>query len=608
MPAMQSKGPKRKPKFKAIPCLAWMMKLLWKHSKSITVAAFAVIPITIILYALNLYLTPAIIQMFEAQEEFRIIALTIFVLILSQLMFALIKDWIDRKREIMTEIFQTLILTELFVKDCDLEFYLFLDPAHREKKNRAGYAAFDDGIKFPTRIANIIVSILCFTLFGSVIATLNPWIILLLCASSLFNFFARKYKAKKDYTSAHKRDLNRKKMDYIARKLGRDMRPGKDIRLFSMQNFLNERTIELLDEYKQNFAQLQNTSTFVQVVSLTLDLLRDGIAYAFLLYLALRGEMSVAEFSLYFSAISQLSHFFSGIIGEVDGIFTAALRVSDVREYMELKGELNRGEGLPPRRGCPVSVELKNVSYRYPEGTKDVIRNVSMKIEAGEKVALVGVNGAGKTTLVSLMCGLLIPTEGEVLIDGHSIYEYNKEELYRFFSMIPQEYTLLPSSIAENVTLCETGERDIDRMNDCLKQAGLWDKVQSLEHGAESLLEGRYNPNGIRLSGGETQKLLLARSLYRNAQIMILDEPTAALDPIAEDAMYRKYIDTVRNSTSIFISHRLASTRFCDRIYVMDGAGLAECGTHEELVQAGGKYQEMFDVQSKYYKDEEVTA
>ena len=277
--------------------------------------------------------------------------------------------------------------------------------------------------------------------------------------------------------------------------------------------------------------------------------------------------------------------------------------IKDTDEVVEKYGTL-----LNPKREnweeLIGDIEFKNVSYKYPEVEKYIIKNVSMKIEAGEKVALVGVNGAGKTTLVSLMCGLLVPTEGDVLIDGHSIYEYNKAELYRFFSMVPQEYTLLPSSIAENVSLCEASERDVERINYCLKQAGLWDKIQSLEYGVESCLEGRYNPEGVRLSGGEIQKLLLARSLYRNAQILILDEPTAALDAIAEDEMYRKYNDTVLNTTSIFISHRLASTRFCDRIYVMDGASLIESGTHEELVKSGGKYQEMFEVQSKYYKEE----
>jgi ATP-binding cassette subfamily B protein len=200
-----------------------------------------------------------------------------------------------------------------------------------------------------------------------------------------------------------------------------------------------------------------------------------------------------------------------------------------------------------------------------------------------------------------------MPTEGEVLVDGHSTLEYNRDDLYTMFSLIPQHYTLFPYSIAQNIALADLagGERiDYDRVRRCVEIAGLSEKVESLPMGLETPFNRQLYPEAVELSGGETQKLLLARALYREAPVMILDEPTAALDPISEDRMYQKY-NEIKNTTSIFISHRLASTRFCDRVFLLDGAHIAESGTHDELISMGGKYKEIFDVQAKYYKEGE---
>ena len=205
-----------------------------------------------------------------------------------------------------------------------------------------------------------------------------------------------------------------------------------------------------------------------------------------------------------------------------------------------------------------------------------------------------------------MMCGLLVPDEGEVLIDGHSVYEYNRDELYTLFSLIPQDYHFLPMTIAENIALpdYDAGEViDNEKLARCIAESGLDEKIKSLPLGWNTPLNRQVYKDAIELSGGEQQKLLLARAMYRDAEIMILDEPTAALDPIAEDAMYRRY-NSIKGVTSIFISHRLASTRFCDRIFFLDGAVIAEEGTHDELMAKGGKYREIFDVQAKYYKED----
>lgn len=289
-------------------------------------------------------------------------------------------------------------------------------------------------------------------------------------------------------------------------------------------------------------------------------------------------------------------------------IFDGAIQVSQFREAMDLKDNLNRGKGIPVPK-VPFSIEFRNVSYQYPKGEKKVLDNISFKIEAGEKIALVGLNGAGKTTLTMLMCGLILPDEGEVLLDGHSLYEYNRDEMYGLFGVVPQHYNLLAVSIARNIASAISDEDiDYDKLQYCIEMAGLSEKIKTLPNGAATPLNRTLYQDAVELSGGETQKLLLARLLYKNPPCIILDEPTAALDPIAEDKIYRSYNEIAANATAVFISHRLASTRFCDRIFLLDGARFAEAGTHEELMAAGKKYKELFDIQSKYYKEEGVEA
>jgi len=350
--------------------------------------------------------------------------------------------------------------------------------------------------------------------------------------------------------------------------------------------------------------KVERRNIFTAIISFLVILLRDGAAYAFLIFKAVQGEVDASSFILYFSAITSMSALMDKILQILNRIFDGAIQVSDFRESMDLKDEINHGKGIPVPKG-PFSIEFKNVSYQYPKGEKKILENVSFKIAAGEKIALVGLNGAGKTTLTMLMCGLILPDEGEILLDGHSLYEYNRDEMYALFGVVPQQYNLLPVSIAENIASAITDEEiDYDRLQYCIEIAGLSEKIKALPNGVATPLNRTINKDAIELSGGETQKLLLARLLYKNPPCIILDEPTAALDPIAEDKIYNSYSAIAANATSIFISHRLASTRFCDRIFLLDGAKFAEVGTHEELMAAGKKYRELFDVQSKYYREE----
>jgi ABC-type bacteriocin/lantibiotic exporters, contain an N-terminal double-glycine peptidase domain len=244
--------------------------------------------------------------------------------------------------------------------------------------------------------------------------------------------------------------------------------------------------------------------------------------------------------------------------------------------------------------------------FRYPESENWTLRHFNLTIAAGEKLALVGINGAGKTTCIKLLTGLYQPTEGRILLDGQDISMMSREECYALFSVVFQDAMPLAMSLRENIALANEESTDEAKVEDCIERAGLATMVASLSRGANTELTRFLDEHGMDLSGGQTQRLMLARALYKNAPVILLDEPTAALDPIAEAEMYERYSQLVGFKTSVYISHRLASTRFCDRIAFLENGQLVEIGSHADLIAAKGKYAAMYLVQSQYYQEDYV--
>ena len=260
------------------------------------------------------------------------------------------------------------------------------------------------------------------------------------------------------------------------------------------------------------------------------------------------------------------------------------------------------GEPLKIEKGKAYEITLKNVSFLYDGANDFTLKNINLTLKSGEKLAVVGLNGAGKSTLVKLICGFLDPTEGEVLLNGKDIRAYNRADYYRLFSAVFQDFSLIAGTVETNVAQKEEGANEA-RVKECIRLAGLEEKIGSLKDGIKTYVNRKVYDDAAEFSGGETQRLMLARALYKNAPVVVLDEPTAALDPIAESELYLKYNEMTKGKSSVYISHRLASTRFCDRIILIDGGVIKEEGTHEELLALGGKYAELFEIQSKYYRE-----
>lgn len=400
-----------------------------------------------------------------------------------------------------------------------------------------------------------------------------------------------------------------RKLNYIAYGT-RGMKEAKDIRIYSLVPMLRAITKAVIANKNKVEGTVQKWQFLHMLLTALIILIRDSIAYLFLIYIYLNGNMTIGDFSMYFAAITGIGMWLNKL---ADSLSDYKEVLGFLRDFMKFKNlPESNSDKLPLQIPKKVSFRLENVSYSYQTQTEEgpvstpVLQDLNLNIAAGEKIAIVGVNGAGKTTLIKLLCGMLAPSAGHIYMNQTDIAEINRISYYELFSAVFQKSKLLPSSIADNIMLDAKKPKDPDRMWSVLAKAGLIDKVKSLPKQENTRLVSRITDE-VELSGGQEQRLLLARALYKEAPVLLLDEPTAALDPISESQIYEKYSELTEGKTAFFVSHRLASTRFCDRIIFLENGKITENGTHDELLALGGSYADMFHVQSKYYSDHEET-
>ena len=384
-----------------------------------------------------------------------------------------------------------------------------------------------------------------------------------------------------------------------------DFSYAKDIRIYSMAGWLDKVFARSFGKRLRWYGKQDAVSFRHELLRLVCVHISDLAAYAFVIYSAAKGKIGAGDLVLYFGSIAAFGAAVRNIFDRFSQFDLLSGHISCMREYLDTEDRTNRGSAEPlPAGEC--EIEFRNVVYCYSGADKPSLDGISFTLHKGEKLALVGLNGAGKTTLIKLMCGLYDPTEGEILLNGKPVNVYDRDEYFSLFSAVFQDICELPASIAENISgVCEE-DTDMERTSECITQAGLGDKVMSLPGKQDTLLVRSVYEDAAEFSGGEKQKFALARALYKASPVLILDEPTAALDPVAEQQMYLRYAGFTKGKTSIFISHRLASTRFCDRIIMIEGGRLIEEGTHAELMERGGRYAELYELQSSYYNDGEV--
>ena len=429
--------------------------------------------------------------------------------------------------------------------------------------------------------------------------TLSPFVVLALVLHVIVIMWVSakvhdlEYAKKQDIAKASRR------MRYF-RNTTQDFTFGKDIRIFDLRQRILDNYKSEINAYVAVKRMLANKKFLLGGASLLTLLLTNVVMYGILIEKTYNG-MPISSFTMYVALITSLM----ALMIEYGEYMTFIRNEGEyVNDYFRMIDAplITEGEQSPKIDG-QVEIVFDHVTFRYPNTDVDIYKDFSFTIHKGERLAIVGINGAGKSTLVKLICGLYEPNEGHIYINGIDIREWNKQALYNLYSTVFQDFNILAFTLRENVT-CKNENSDDDKVREVLERVGLGKKLSSLDKGLDQMMLKVIDEQGTDFSGGERQKLAIARALYKDAPMIIMDEPTAALDALAEAEIYESFSSLVEGKTAIYISHRLASTKFCDKIALFDKDGVKEYGTHEELMEKQGLYYDMFEVQGKYYQEE----
>lgn len=597
-----------KPKYNLWQNTGFMLRTSRKYAKS-------VFPLCIVLALLSagksvaeLLIAPAILNKIELSASLGSVVFTIAAFALVLMLLSGLRSYVDTNALFgRIAVRSQGIYLSISRKYAETSYPNLLNTdflALGEKASAACSANSEASEAIWTTLTDLMTSCIGFVVYLALLTNLNLWLAALVAATTAVSYFASKRINEWGYLHRSEELELTKKIEY-ANKTATSREFAKDIRMFGLRGWLEDLWGSTMRLYSAFCAKRERKYIWANIIDIVLTFLRNGIAYAFLIGITVKNGLPASQFLLYFAALSGFAQWVVEILDKLSVMHKQSLDISTIREFLDWDEpfDLNGGERIAFEPNKQYEIRLDDVSFRYPKADKDTLSHINLTVHPGEKLAIVGLNGAGKTTLVKLVCGFLDPTEGRILLNGEDIRKFNRNDYYALFSAVFQEFSVLDVTVKENVAQCVDGI-DETRVWQCIDKAGPTEKIKSLPKGIETHLGRRVFKDGVEFSGGQTQRLMLARALYKNAPILVLDEPTAALDPIAENDIYQKYNDMTHGRTSFFISHRLASTRFCDRIIFVDSGKIAEEGTHDELLKNGGGYAYMFEVQSKYYRSD----
>ncbi len=602
---------------------AWHWREQFTREPKAAVSVLLLSFVAISLPLLNARLPKLVLQGLEERWELRrfaaVLLLLVAVLAVANMLQAALKAYMGRMQGPFEDDFNLRLLKKRLRVDYEiLESRQFNEDAHAVYDSLyRPHSVVRDGSMIWQQSLTAAGGLL---LYGLILLRQSPLVPLLVLVPALLVFLLKRKAMRRDHELRPAADEAARKMRYVEER-GWDLQAGKDIRMYDLGGWLLGILKRERKTGETNVRLWENGYFAANLCDAFLCFVRDAGAYLYFILQIVRGSLPVSDFVWYISVVASCQQACSAFLENVELLGRLSFDYSRLRLFLESgEGDIFQGTGAgaersgkkvgtdsasSPRGKEAVGIELEHVSFTYPGSRVPTLKDLNLAIRPGEKIALVGLNGAGKSTLVKLLCGLYRPTSGTIRVGGRPLSSFGREEYFSMIAAVFQDVKLLPLTIAQNVASDNGEDIDRQRVRQCLSLAGLWEMVDGLPRKEDTPLGRGVLDDGIDLSGGERQKVWMARAFYKEASILILDEPTAALDPLAEQEIYEKYVEMSEGRTSLFISHRLASTRFCDRIWLMENGRITEQGSHEELMEKNSAYARLFVVQGKYYRKEE---
>lgn len=591
----------------AVENLLYWLKVLYREAPGFVWLYLAEIAVTLGISLLGVYMPSVLVADITAgggaQRVIRDVALLGGGLACLHLM----SKWLEQTKQIgagKIRLGQTVRLAQATL---DADYAAIESPEYTEEfwqlAERHFYSG-EYGPQFMQAHASLASAVIGMVLYVGMLSQLSLWLPLLVIAGTALKYMVGIRCNKWDMKNRHKWWELDNKMQYLASELS-STAAAKDVHLYWMPPWLEKKyDIELKQRIRHTVRQQLNY--YVEgTVDLFIRMIWEGAAYLYLIWTVCQGGLDAAGAVLYLGVITGFAQWCDSIVSGMRELHKESTYVEEERRFLDrMKTQEGQKEELVIREGHIPEITFEHVTFQYRGADSPVIHDLNLTLHPGENIALVGLNGAGKTTFIKLLCGFYDPTEGRILMDGADRCKYSRKSWIRYFSGVLQDVELFPMSVEEN--LAPGGERNREKMWECLEMADLADRMRRFPGGLETMFGKEDYEGAADLSGGEKQKLMLARALYKTAPMLVLDEPTAALDPLMESELYQRYCDFSEHRTSVFISHRLASTRFCDRVLLMEDGRITEEGTHEQLLEKDGRYAWMFRLQSKYYQQQEA--
>lgn len=591
---------KTRDKYSFFSNLFFLIKNWFKKDTFGAIVVFVSAIISVIIPMVDAFITRTVANSIIESAEISFFIRELAVLFCVYIILKFINVWAEERTWFFQNKVSMLYGVGLMDAVMDKELADFESTKGRSLFERAKSFAFDgdqaDGAWSAIRFSKLLTSFVGFLTYTIIFSKVSFVLIAIVIFTSFISYFLQYKLTEFGNVTADEMSLEEMRLYYLYRIAG-ESRAQREVRILNAFGMVYSYLAKFSNAYYsilRKYTKKANTSTELQAV---LGFVRDFFTYYILAKNAALGNISTGDFIFYLTLVVGFSEWLNNFTGHIMSLKRISIGCGKYREFVDEK----KDEDKKPDVDVINDIELKNLSFQYDEDSK-ILKNINLSMKRGDSVAIVGENGAGKTTLIKVLAGLYKPTAGEIYVNGKDFNNFSSESIYKRTSILFQDYFMLPGTLLENM---DNKGLDEKKATEFVEKLGLKDRIDGLRDGIQSEVIDVENNKIEGFSGGELQRILLIKSLMKESDILILDEPTAALDPISEEKLYNEYKDFSRDKISIFISHRITSTRFCDRIIYLENGEIAEYGTYEELMKLDGKYKKMFDLQAKYYKEDE---